>query len=126
MLQLLEEAHVLDRDHRLGGEGLQELDLLLGERPHLAAPDHQGAERHALAHERRDQRGPVAILAGVGRPDRELLGLGRQIGDVNRATIDDRAPRRPVPVDHLGAQTRQSRPSDAGGATGGMRSPSGA
>ena len=30
-LGLVEQAHVLDRDHRLVGEGLQQLDLLVGE-----------------------------------------------------------------------------------------------
>ena len=35
-LELLEQAHVLDGDHRLVGEGLQERDLLVGERPDLA------------------------------------------------------------------------------------------
>ena len=33
-LHLVEQAHVLDRDHRLVGEGLDQLDLLVGERPH--------------------------------------------------------------------------------------------
>ena len=33
LLRLVEEAHVLDRDHRLVGEGLEQRDLLLGERP---------------------------------------------------------------------------------------------
>ena len=31
-LHLVEQAHVLDRDHRLVGEGLDQLDLLIGER----------------------------------------------------------------------------------------------
>ena len=31
-LHLLEQPHVLDRDHRLVGESLNELDLLIGER----------------------------------------------------------------------------------------------
>ena len=35
LLQLLEQPHVLDRDHCLVGEGLDELDLLVGEWPHL-------------------------------------------------------------------------------------------
>ena len=34
-LQLLEEPDVLDRDHGLVGEGLQQIDLLAGERPGL-------------------------------------------------------------------------------------------
>ena len=32
-LHLVEQAHVLDGDHRLVGEGLDELDLLVGEGP---------------------------------------------------------------------------------------------
>ena len=35
LLRLVEQPHVLDGDHRLVGEGLQQLDLLLGERPDL-------------------------------------------------------------------------------------------
>ena len=33
-LHLVEQPHVLDRDHRLVGEGGDQLDLLIGERPH--------------------------------------------------------------------------------------------
>ena len=34
-LHLVEQPHVLDRDHRLVGEGRDQLDLLVGERLHL-------------------------------------------------------------------------------------------
>ena len=34
VLDFVEQPHVLDRDHRLVGEGRHQLDLLLGERPH--------------------------------------------------------------------------------------------
>ena len=36
---LVEQAHVLDRDHRLVGEGLDQADLPLGVGPDFAAPD---------------------------------------------------------------------------------------
>ena len=36
-LHLVEQPHVLDRDHRLVGEGRDQLDLLVGERPHRCA-----------------------------------------------------------------------------------------
>ena len=36
---LVEQARVLDRDDRLGGEVLDQLDLLVGEWPHLLAID---------------------------------------------------------------------------------------
>ena len=38
-LELLEQPHVLDRDHRLVGEGLQQRDLRVGEGPHLGRAD---------------------------------------------------------------------------------------
>ena len=38
-LHLVEQPHVLDRDHRLVGEGRDQLDLLVGERPHLLRSD---------------------------------------------------------------------------------------
>ena len=34
VLDFVEQPHVLDRDHRLVGEGRDQLDLLVGERPH--------------------------------------------------------------------------------------------
>ena len=36
LLHLVEQPHVLDRDHGLVGEGGDQLDLLVGERAHLA------------------------------------------------------------------------------------------
>ena len=39
LLDLLEQPHVLDGDYCLVGEGLEERNLLLGERPNLGAPN---------------------------------------------------------------------------------------
>ena len=105
-LQLLEEAHVLDRDDRLRGERLEELDLLVGEGPHLVAAHHHGAERHALAHERRHQGRPVPVGPRVGRSHGVLRGLGRQIGDVDGAAVHHGPARHPLPVDRLGGHRR--------------------
>ena len=52
----VKQAGVLDRDDRLIGEGLQQRDLLVGERPDLAADDHDGADELALAEHRDSQR----------------------------------------------------------------------
>ena len=56
-LHLVEQPHVLDRDHRLVGEGLDQLDLLIGERldASLSITDH--ADRLALAQHRHTQHG---------------------------------------------------------------------
>ena len=40
VLDLVEQPHVLDRDHRLVGEGGDQLDLLVGERPDLSRAHH--------------------------------------------------------------------------------------
>ena len=47
-LHLLEQPHVLDRDHGLLGEAREERDLLVRERPHLAAVDREGPEKASL------------------------------------------------------------------------------
>ena len=74
-LQLLEQAHVLDRDHRLVREGLQQRDLLVGERPHLAAggctitpigdalPEQRGGQHRPVA------RWPAVVAGCPGTPD---------------------------------------------------------
>ena len=48
-LQLREQPHVLDGDHRLVGECLEEHDLLVGEGPRLSLVDVDGADREAIA-----------------------------------------------------------------------------
>ena len=53
--EFLEQPHVLDGDHGLVGEGLEERDLFFGERPQLGAPDRDGANRNALAQKRNSQ-----------------------------------------------------------------------
>ena len=48
-LHLVEQAHVLDRDHGLVGEGLHDFDLALGERAGLGARQHEARRRLALS-----------------------------------------------------------------------------
>ena len=54
-LHLVEQPRVLDRDHRLVGEGRDQLDLFLGEGTHLLAPQDDHADRRAFPHERNSQ-----------------------------------------------------------------------
>ena len=58
ILQLLEQARVLDGDDRLVGEGLQQRDLRIREGPHLLAANHDRPDRRALAQQRGHQHGP--------------------------------------------------------------------
>ena len=44
LLEFLEQPHVLDGDHRLVGEGFEELDLRRGEGAHLGATGVQGIQ----------------------------------------------------------------------------------
>ena len=48
LLRLVEQPHVLDRDHRLVAERAQQRDLALGERPHLVAAHQDDAEAPCL------------------------------------------------------------------------------
>ena len=45
VLDFVEQPHVLDRDHRLVGEGGDQLDLLVGERAHRLALQNNDADR---------------------------------------------------------------------------------
>ena len=55
-----DQPRVLHRDHRLGGEVLQQGDLLVGERPDFLAVDRKDAEQAVLLAERNDQAGARA------------------------------------------------------------------
>src|SRR6476469_8179043 len=46
--QLVEQARILDGDDGLRGEVLNQLDLLIGERPKLLAEDAEGTDQFAL------------------------------------------------------------------------------
>ena len=52
----LEQARVLDREHRLRGEGLQQVDRLLGNSPGSLAAHHQSADDALGAEQRHDQQ----------------------------------------------------------------------
>ena len=61
-LHFLEETDILDRDHGLVGEGGEQLDLLLVERPHFDATDSAMVPiGFALAQQRHGKDGPVAL-----------------------------------------------------------------
>jgi hypothetical protein len=55
-LQLVERPHVLDGDHGLVGEGLEQRDLLVAERHDLGAAGRDRADSDAVAKQRHAQR----------------------------------------------------------------------
>src|SRR6516225_3798924 len=84
--QLVEQARVLDGDDRLGGEVLDQLDLLVGERLNLLVIDVDGANQAALLeHWNRQQSSITAELNG-GAQQRIALDvslLPRNVGDLH-------------------------------------------
>src|SRR5215211_8250955 len=62
----LEQARVRERDRGLVGEGLEELDVLLGECLRLAAHDDDGADELVLDHHRHAEHRPVGARPGIG------------------------------------------------------------
>ena len=98
LLQLREHAYVVDRDGGLVGEGLQQRDLRVGERPHFAAQDRQAAERRAFSHER-DFRRAVDDVDLQELEDVRVLGLGDRLNVVDHdpPAIEDRASPRELP-----------------------------
>ena len=74
LLCLVEKAGVLDRDDRLPGEGLEQLDLLRRERLDLGAADRDRADRGALADQGHHEHGPVSPAALEHRADRVIAG----------------------------------------------------
>ena len=96
--ELAEQAHVLDRDHALVGECLEERDLLLGERPRLARVV---ASRHgnradgfaATQHRHHDHR---AIVTHLREPSDWLGGIGHDVCHMRDRTCPNRAGRQRV------------------------------
>ncbi len=109
LLDLLEEAGVLDRQDGLAGERLEEIDDGLGERARRLAADHQRTDDTLLADQRDGQQGaepgPQQCLEHrtrgevAGRRDvRHLLGDAKQrgppddmvIGEMQAVLLDQR------------------------------------
>ncbi len=57
LVERLEQAHVVDGDHRLVGEGGEQRDLALVERSHLAAVDGDLADTAVVLHYRDEEHG---------------------------------------------------------------------
>ena len=58
LFRLIEETHVLDRDHRLVGEGLEQVDLPLREGRGFGSRDGNRPDRCALVQHRHGQEAP--------------------------------------------------------------------
>ena len=68
-MHLVEQARVLDRDHRLSGEVLDQFDLPVGERFNLGLENGDNAQQCLFAHHRNSEHRSVA---SPNRPARSL------------------------------------------------------
>jgi hypothetical protein len=98
-LDLVEQPRVLDRNHCLVGEGGHQRDLLAGEWPHLGAAYPDNTQGFALPQQGNAQASPETEPDRHRAADGELGGVGLKIVDMDRLTIDERAPVHPVAPD---------------------------
>src|SRR2546428_8270295 len=85
LLDLIEEAYVLDRDRRLISEGLDELYLTVGERPHVVAGEDHRADRVPFAKHRHAEHGAYIGQTDDTRPSEHRIGL--RVSDVDDGTL---------------------------------------
>src|SRR5215467_15664606 len=64
--QFPEQANILDGDHRLVGEGLQERDLIVSESARLTSGQRDRPDSLAVTQHRHHDLAPVATLARIG------------------------------------------------------------
>src|SRR5262245_18611155 len=89
LLRFVEQAHVLDRDRRLGGEDLEELDLSVGERANLRTADLDRSEWSSLAEQRRGHGRPKAVPSRKRAADGIFGFVSRgEIVDVDGLTVE--------------------------------------
>src|SRR5262245_14731971 len=84
LLQLREQPHVLNGDDGLVGEGLEEFDLFIQERPWRGASYRNGADGSALSQHGDTENASIAYRAAQGR----ILELRVKLGVWH---VDDRA-----------------------------------
>ena len=89
-LELLEQAHVLDGDHGLVAEGLQELDMAGRELPRLGAPTTMTPIGLPSA---RIIGTPSRPAIESGPPVLRILRVGQQVRDLRNGSVQDRPPR---------------------------------
>ena len=96
-LHFIEEPRVLDRDHGLIREGLEQRYLRFGERLDLGASHPDYANGLAFPKQRDREHGPVADPMRHRPTLRKFLGGVREIGDMYGCTLQDGTPTGPFP-----------------------------
>ena len=94
-LHFIEQAHVLDRDHRLIGKGLKQRDLLVGELPGSGRPTTIAPIGASVTNQRNGQH--AAEPAGDCSVLDCILGVREHVRDRDDAARQDRSGRLPSP-----------------------------
>ena len=89
-LDLVEQARVLDRDHRLVGEGLEQRQLLVAERRRRVARDLDRADAVSFPDHRREGDREAAGCLGDPQQRRRHVRIGEDVAIVNDAALADR------------------------------------
>ena len=87
LLRLLEQPCVLDGDHRLVAEGIEQRQLLIGQRPRRLAQYADRTDAAPLPHHRRPRDRAIADLLHDGTHRPRQVGRGQSIGQVNGAAL---------------------------------------
>src|SRR5262245_21600836 len=82
LAQLVEQARVLDGNHSLLGKIVDQLDLLVGKRPHLLAIDGDRAEERTFLEHRHAEGGATAAEIREGDQPRIAFEIWRHGADV--------------------------------------------
>src|SRR5262249_19506629 len=83
-LEFLKQANILNRNHRLVGEGFEKLDLCRGEGAHFNATRDQNSNEVPLLAKRHEQKGAsVGLRAQIWK-----ISLGLDVRHVERAVLD--------------------------------------
>src|SRR5262249_47201948 len=81
VLDFVEQPHVLDRDHRLVGEGGHQLDLLVGKWAHGASHQHDHANRLAFTQQRNTEH--RTVVADFRWLYKLVFRIGENVGYLN-------------------------------------------
>src|SRR5215472_3543946 len=99
--QFIEQPRVLDGDDSLVSKGLDELDLLLGERLDPLPRKAHDADRFGLAHQRYAEQG--SCLCNCQRLWNLIFLVRCEVGDLQCTTLKQHSPRHRVPSDDKSA-----------------------
>src|SRR5207245_1810349 len=91
VLNFVEQPNILDRDHRLIGEGLDQLDFLIGEWSYRRSGQIEHADRDALPQQWYAEDGANAATALDGLVP-GVFRIGADIGDMNGSAFNRRSP----------------------------------